>query len=383
MKIFMITSVPMTPPWDQGDKNLAYTLTRALPDIRYKVLTQRNGPHPTGSNLIAEPLYWSRKPSLAQKAYVFSHLLTQGTFLARNNGSSKVDLYHLIYRPYLLSSSLFHWLPDFHNIPTIHTIPATSMPHQIKRELFFARRNVVLSQYGYKRLTDLGLDDVVYIPPGIPVDEWEISAEKSARYKKHLELEGHPVVLFPGHYGAGMGSDMMLQAMPQLVSMVPQVIVIFACRHRSADDWQKEHALKDKLTQLGLINSARFYTTHADMKSLISASDLVALPLTSLKNKLDIPTTLLEFMAMGKPIVITDMPPMNEILISETGGSTEVGLAIPPGNPEALAQSLIHLTQDIVLRQRLGRCGHELVRDRYNIVEVAKKYESLYQELTH
>lgn len=379
----MITSVPLNPPWDQGDKNLAYSLTRALPHISYQVLTQRQGSQPAGANLILEPIYRSQKPSLAQKAYVFSRLLAQGPPLANHNGHPKVDLIHLIYRPYPLSSRLLKWLPDFHQIPTLHTIPATSTPGLFKKELFFARRNVVLSQYGYKRLTEIGLDNVVYIPPGIAIDEWEMLDELStARSKKRLGLDGHPVVLFPGHYGTGMGSDMMLQAMPELLSKVPEAIVIFACRHRSSGDLPKEQALKEELRQLGLLNSARFYTTHADMKSLISASDLVALPLTSLKDKLDIPTTLLEFMAMGKPMVITDLPPMNEIFISENGGSAEVGLLVPPANPQELAQSLIHLLQDASLRQRLGKCGHELVCDRYNIVQVAKKYESLYQELS-
>jgi glycosyltransferase involved in cell wall biosynthesis len=383
MKIFMITSVPLSPPWDQGDKNLAYALTRALPGIQYRVLTQRESPQPSGSNLITEPFYWSRKPSLAQKAYIFGRLLSQSSASTSTNGNSKVDLYHLVYRPYLLSSRLFKWLPDFRHIPTVHTIPATTTPNQLKRELFFARRNVVLSQYGYRRLTELGLDNVTYIPPGIPMDEWSLSNEQSVRYKHQLELTGHPVVLFPGHYGAGMGADMMRQAMPELVRNVPQVIVIFACRHRTANDRQKELAMKDELRQLGLLNSARFYTIHADMKALIGASDLVALPLTNFKDKLDIPTTLLEFMAMGKPVVITDLPPMNEILISESGGSSEIGLAVPPADSKALAQSLIHLLQDKNLSQRFGMCGYEFVRDRFDIVQAAKKYESLYQELTN
>jgi glycosyltransferase involved in cell wall biosynthesis len=310
-------------------------------------------------------------------------LLTQGRSLANGNGYSKVDLYHLIYRPYLLSSRLLKVLPDFRHIPTIHTIPATTAPKRLVRELFFAKRNVVLSQYGYKCLKELGLDNVVYIPPGISMDEWTISNERCERNKQSLELDGHPVVLFPGHYGEGMGADMMLKAMPLLIRNIPKAIVVFACRHRSADDRQKEIALKNELSRRGLINSVRFYATHPDMKSLISASDLVVLPLTSLRDKLDIPTTLLEFMAMGKPIIISDLAPMNEILISETGGLIEAGLVVPPGSPHVLAQALIHLLPDESLRQRFGKVGRELVRDRYNITTIAKKYESLYQELKH
>jgi glycosyltransferase involved in cell wall biosynthesis len=42
---------------------------------------------------------------------------------------------------------------------------------------------------------------------------------------------------------------------------------------------------------------------------------------------------------------------------------------------------LTQLLQDESLRRRFGKAGHELVRDRYDIVNVAKKYELLYQEL--
>lgn len=381
MNIFMITSVPLNPPWDQGDKNLAYALTCALPHIRYRILTNRRCPQPFGLNLISEPLYSSSKPSLADKAYVFSQLLSQGILPASGNGYSKIDLFHLIYRPYLLSSRLLKLLPGFRHIPTLHTIPATTAPKLLKRELFFAKRNVVISQYGYKRLTELGLENVVYIPHGISTDEWTVPDEPIEKYKEPLELAGRPVVLFPGHYGEGMGADMMLQTMPHLLRNIPNAVVVFACRHRSADDRQKELAFKEEISRLGLIDSARFYATHSEMKSLISACDLVALPLTSLQDKLDIPTTLLEFMAMGKPVVITDLPPMNEILLSETGSPIEAGVVVPPADSQALAQTLIHLLQDESLRRRFGAIGRELVCDRYNIVKVAQKYESLYQEM--
>lgn len=213
------------------------------------------------------------------------------------------------------------------------------------------------------------------------MDEWKLSKWEAQRNKRELGLENQVVILFPGHYGPGMGTEMMLQAMPELVHKVPGVVVVFACRLRSSDDWKKETVVKEELKLAGLTNSVRFYNTFSKMKTLISASDLVALPLSSLRNKLDIPTTLLEFMAMRKPVVISNLPPMNEIMMSDAGGSTDVGLSIPPDNPAALAQSLIHLSLDASLRERLGKCGQELVYENFNILRVARQYESLYQEL--
>ena len=70
MNVSLITSVPVVPPWDQGDKNLAHMLARTMPQHRFKVMTARDEPIPLGENLDPRPVYLSRHPSLLEKAGV-------------------------------------------------------------------------------------------------------------------------------------------------------------------------------------------------------------------------------------------------------------------------------------------------------------------------
>jgi glycosyltransferase involved in cell wall biosynthesis len=124
------------------------------------------------------------------------------------------------------------------------------------------------------------------------------------------------------------------------------------------------------------------------MKSLIGASDLVALPLQTLRDKLDIPTTLLEAMAAGRPLVISDLAPMNEVLLDEhgqppTSQRSAAGLTFPPGDALALADALIRLLQDASLRQRMQLNAQRLVQARYDIRRAAARYAQIYQELAH
>lgn len=214
MNIFMITSVPLSPPWDQGDKNLAYALTVALPEHRFRALTTCDGLTPLSTNLDPEPVYQSRNPSLVQKVRVYLRLLRivkspkpkvpspKSQVESRDLGLS-IDLYHLIYRPYALSSWLCRLLPEFRRRPTLHTVPATADGRPLGRHLFFADRLVVLSEHGRQALRRLGLDHVVHIPPGIAVDRWVDLSSQTAHLKAQLGLTGHPVVLFPGHYSPG------------------------------------------------------------------------------------------------------------------------------------------------------------------------------------
>jgi glycosyltransferase involved in cell wall biosynthesis len=376
----MITSVPIVPPWDQGDKNLGYALACALPHHHFQVLTARREPSPPGENLWPDPVFCRRDPSLLGKASVYLRLMGRSVLRGRQSQSRPIpDLYHLIYQPYALSSWFNRYLPEFQSRPTLHTVPATSPSHTLRRDLFFADRLVVLSQHGQQRLQRLGLQDVVYIAPGIALEPWQALAGQTGQRKAQFALEGHPVVLFPGHHGVGQGVDVLLRALPTLVAQVPKVRLILACRLRSSGDREREQALKKALEIMNLSRFVRFYNTVTDMQTLIGASDVVILPLETMHHKVDIPTTLLEALAAARPIVVSDLVPMKELL-SVPG--QQVGLAVPPGDAQALAQSLVMLLSDPDLARRMGQSGQELVRCCFDIRDTARHYEEQYLELT-
>lgn len=372
MNISMLTSVPLTPPWDQGDKNLAYALTTALPAHRFRILTTGNGRVPVGANLAPQPIFRHGRPSLMEKARVYAWLLTQSARLGSNRRDAP-DLYHLVYRPYTLSSWLCQWLPEFKRRPTIHTVPATADGRPLHRALFFADRLVALSQYGQRALQGLGFSNVAYIPPGVDTERWANLDVASARAA--LGLGEHPVILFPGHYGAGYGAEVMSRALAQIAAAVPEVRVVFACRPRTHDDRERERAARETIAQRGLAHCVRFYNTVPDMQPLIGASDLVVLPLETMRDKMDLPLTLLEALAARKAVVISDLAPMNELL------QNGAGLAVPPGDAVALARACVALLQDTPAREGLGARGQALARAYFDIHRVAAQYERLYREM--
>ena len=394
MNIFLMTSVPLVPPWDQGDKNLAYMLTSALPQHRFRVLTARNESVPLGANLDLMPAYRTRNPTLAQKARVYGQLLLRpdadpcakkGDNTKTSPGRYATDLYHLIYRPLGLSSWLLRRLPEFQRHPVVHTVPATADGRPLSRNLFFADRVVVLSEYGRQAMLRLGVNSVVRIPPGIDVPYWAALQGQQARMKSRLGLEDEPLILFPGHDGAGQGADVMLRALPRIVAQAPRAHVIFACRARTPNDQAREITVRQAIARMGLSRSVHFYNTVADMQVLIGACDLVALPLQTMRDKVDLPTTLLEALAAGKPIVISDLAPMNELVREaphQIRSPAEVGLAVPPGDADALAQAVVELMLDGTLRSQMGQRGQTKAYDCFDIRRIADQYDKLYQEIT-
>jgi glycosyltransferase involved in cell wall biosynthesis len=386
--VFIFTSVPIEPPWDQGDKNFAYSLINSLPGISFRGFTSTHGPLDLAGNLKLFPVYKNKVPTLMEKARVLLWLNnnTRRFNDIKNRDACEdqlPDLYHLIYRPNRLSSSFFRQLAEFKRRPVIHTVPATADERINTRKLFYARQLVTLSVYGQKKLESLGLANIVTIPIGIDFSTWKDVGLQNWTAKQILGLENHPIMLYPGHFSQGYGSKLIIEALEPIVQNIPEMRLIFACRARSTGDLEQERATRKLVEQKGLDHHIIFYNTVSDMRTLIAASDLVTLPLETMRDKVDIPTTLLEALAAGKPILTTDLAPMNEIFRPLAGWSADdcVGMTVKPGDLHGFVRSAIELLTNDRLRGRMGALGQMVIEQRYNISRVAQQYENLYLEM--
>jgi glycosyltransferase involved in cell wall biosynthesis len=84
------------------------------------------------------------------------------------------------------------------------------------------------------------------------------------------------------------------------------------------------------------------------------------------------PNASLEAMAAGLAVIATD-----------AGGAAEqvmdgrTGRLVPGRNPEALAAAMIELASQPGLRQQMGRAGHALIRDRFNVERMIADYRRI------
>jgi len=134
--------------------------------------------------------------------------------------------------------------------------------------------------------------------------------------------------------------------------------------------------LKKKLRRmaqnLSLGDSVSFLGEREDGPQLISLFDVFVLP--SLWEGL--PYVLMEAAALAKPVVVTDIDGVSELV-----KNMETGILVPPGDPESLARAVIYLLQNKEVASKFGENFKKDITSRYSLSRMVYKTESLYLRL--
>ncbi len=98
-----------------------------------------------------------------------------------------------------------------------------------------------------------------------------------------------------------------------------------------------------------------------DVRSAIASASIFVLP----SWREGTPRTILEAMAMGRPIITTDAPGCRETTVEG-----ENGYLVPIQNAEALAAAMIKLAEDTHKRQKMGQISRQIAEQKYDVNKV-------------
>ncbi len=131
--------------------------------------------------------------------------------------------------------------------------------------------------------------------------------------------------------------------------------------------------LKGRVKEAGLENFVIMTGHRDDVPDVLRSLDIYAQP--SYANE-GIPQSVIQAMAMGLPVVSTDLGPLTEIV--EDGLN---GITVPVRDSQKLGAAISRLLGDEALRARLGANGRERVEERFTIGRMLDTTEGLYREL--
>lgn len=363
-------SKPVIPPWNDSSKNLVRDLISgsAADQIAFSVLT--DGSHSFDLRHVRErPIYGGGggfAPGLRQNAKVVKQVLI----------TPKGWIQHFFFAPNPRTSSVIRRLRRIVSRKAVHTICSVPKDFATVRTSLFADINVALSRYTRDRLVDAGVANTRYIPPSVPPVELCLDREQIGRARSLFDLpHDAPVVVFPGDYSFSDAARTVASAIDILKSGSEPPVWVFACRIKDEESLAVEKEIKSQLGDLIPDGRVRFLNQVPRILDLLTAADLVVLPAESSYAKMDLPLVLLEAIGLGRPVIVADQAPLNEVL--DGGG----GIAVPPHDPEGLAHGIRALLDDPEKRLQMGRDGAAFVAANYGRETIAAQYLNVYREL--
>ena len=145
-----------------------------------------------------------------------------------------------------------------------------------------------------------------------------------------------------------------------------------AVKYLIAGEGEQERALKSKVKSCGLEDRFIFTGFLKDIRPALGAADIMVLP--SLRE--GFPMSVLEAMAMGKPVVASNIEGVDE---SVADGDT--GLLVPPGDSAALAGAISALFTDRGRCSEMGARGKTAAAENFGMDKMIKAHERVYDEL--
>lgn len=361
-RILMLSSVPLATPWNGADKNMARLLVQADPHNQFIVQTSQAETWPAHVQPVREPIA-SAMPTPQQKLRALRYLLSH---------TGAVDLVHVVAslsNPSRWSAGLLRGWPALRGRPIIHTVPSIG-DRPVQRRNFPGDITVVVSDFTQRLLTSHGVPNVVRVYP--PLEQQHLRpATAPAGLGQSLQL-GPRAVLYPAHYGPESGIREMIQAFAQLPATLDDAVLVLACRtHRHQDPAEEARQVLATAREAGIADRVRVLGNVSDMPALIAACAVTALVPGKLASKMDLPLVILEALALGRPVITSDKPPMSEALL---GG----GLGVRYGDVAGLSAALTRLLDDARLRAELAATGRAAVLHHCQPAQIIEHYQQIY-----
>ena len=211
-----------------------------------------------------------------------------------------------------------------------------------------------------------GIDTSHFHPDVLPIEQFD---------------DGKMNILFVGRLEPRKGLNYLLKAYKQVKQEIPDSRLIII-----GPGTRLRHKYEKQVKRKGLENVAFLgYISYSELPRYYKTADIFCSPATGRES---FGIVLLEAMALGKPLVASDILGFDGVVTHGVDG-----LLVPPRSAEKLAEALLSLMTDESLRQQMGTRGRlktleydwELVTKRildyyYYILNKSKRKETIFEK---
>ncbi|OWR15149.1 glycosyltransferase family 4 protein [Chryseobacterium sp. VAUSW3] len=186
--------------------------------------------------------------------------------------------------------------------------------------------------------------DLTFFDPSIFSEEDKLSLKE-----KLAILPDDFVFIFIGRLVKDKGINELIHAFKKLSSSKAKLLLVGSLEpdHGLEDDTLHEIKNNPDIISVGF---------QKDVRLFLAISDALVFP----SYREGFPNVVMQAGAMGLPSIVTDINGSNEIIIHN-----ENGIIIPPKNDLFLYESMVMVSKDLALREKLKRNARQMIADRY------------------
>jgi len=176
-----------------------------------------------------------------------------------------------------------------------------------------------------------------------------------------------------GRIESRKGQEYLITSIPRVLEQIKDA-VFYVIGDTGPGERKYEKHLKELITTLGIVERVVFIGFVDRPYDAIAALDIVTQ--VSIKPE-SFGRVLIEAMALGKPVIATNIGAFCEII--EDGKD---GMLVPLNDPARLAETIIKIARDPELARTLGSNGRKKMLERYDISASIEAYRILYRKIS-
>jgi glycosyltransferase involved in cell wall biosynthesis len=181
-----------------------------------------------------------------------------------------------------------------------------------------------------------------------------------------------PVILYFGPLNSFRGADTLISAMSTILERIPSAKLLMLARASSDDT---KNSLENIAETHKAIRLLRGVQKQEKLIEYLALSDVVVLPFRFWPH-MECPLTVLEAMAMEKPVITTSAGVIPEIV-----SNGETGILVTPGKPHEISQAAVKLLMDRDLAETMGKSARSYVKNFHDWSIIVQQTSDVFQRI--
>jgi glycosyltransferase involved in cell wall biosynthesis len=238
-----------------------------------------------------------------------------------------------------------------------------------------ATRIIAISKAVKRNLERMGLSEkrISVIYNGIELQRLETVSRCRETARKEFQVSDDCCIVgMIGSVSYSKGQDVLIRAAPLVLKQFPDTLFLIVGGY-FPENLSYYQGMRQLVEELDVKNEVRFLEPVEEVEELICSSDIVV---NMSREREGLGRSLLEAMALGKPVVATGVGGIPELV------DEDCGILVDSADVTKLLEKLCLLISDKDLRAKMGRNGREKIERSFNIESRIRELEEVFDSVS-